>query len=68
MQEEGGAGAGPARIAPEGAGTGSGAQHAHTFKLRFASQRELGRSYVSLVKPLTLREYTCYGQSEARGL
>lgn len=30
--------------------------HARSFKLRFAAQRELGRSYVSAVKPLTLRE------------
>ncbi|XP_047526662.1 uncharacterized protein LOC125063966 [Vanessa atalanta] len=28
--------------------------HAKSFKLRFASQRELGRSYVSAVKPLRL--------------
>ncbi|XP_022834728.1 uncharacterized protein LOC111362304 [Spodoptera litura] len=28
--------------------------HARSFKLRFASQREQGRSYVSLVRPLGL--------------
>ncbi|CAH2106913.1 unnamed protein product [Euphydryas editha] len=28
--------------------------HVKSFKLRFASQRELGRSYVSAVKPLRL--------------
>lgn len=31
------------------------ALHARSFKLRFAAQREVGRSYVSLVKPLGLR-------------
>lgn len=30
-------------------------QQARSFKLRFAAQRELGRSYVSAVKPLRLR-------------
>ncbi|XP_028035675.1 uncharacterized protein LOC114247058 [Bombyx mandarina] len=30
------------------------ALHARSFKLRFAAQREVGRSYVSLVKPLGL--------------
>ncbi|XP_026745126.1 uncharacterized protein LOC113506487 [Trichoplusia ni] len=30
------------------------ALHARSFKLRFAAQREQGRSYVSLVKPLGL--------------
>lgn len=32
------------------------ALHARSFKLRFAAQREQGRSYVSLVKPLGLRK------------
>lgn len=41
----------PAPCLPEG----SGSLHARSFKLRFASQREQGRSYVSLVKPLGLR-------------
>lgn len=31
--------------------------HARAFKLRFAAQRELGRSYVSRVKPRGLRQY-----------
>lgn len=30
--------------------------HPRSFKLRFASQREQGRSYVSLVRPLGLRK------------
>lgn len=44
--------------------------HSKSFKLRFASQRELGRSYMSAVKPLRLREsllleiydYVCIAQ------
>lgn len=48
--------------APNGAGgTGAGTsqvQHPRSFKLRFAAQREPGRSYVSLVKPRGLRQYT----------
>ncbi|XP_030029531.1 uncharacterized protein LOC115446860 isoform X3 [Manduca sexta] len=31
--------------------------HARSFKLRFAPQREPGRSYVSLVKPFALRQF-----------
>lgn len=31
--------------------------HARSFKLRFAAQREPGRSNVSLVKPLGLRQF-----------
>ncbi|CAD0198103.1 unnamed protein product [Chrysodeixis includens] len=46
----GGGGAGSAADA----GTGGRPLHARSFKLRFAAQREQGRSYVSLVKPLGL--------------
>ncbi|XP_063890434.1 uncharacterized protein LOC135116796 [Helicoverpa armigera] len=52
-------GAGPASGPAPGSAPGDTAAegrslHARSFKLRFASQREQGRSYVSLVKPLGL--------------
>lgn len=53
----------PASAAPVGGGGGDFALSAAprinlvSFKLRFASQREPGRSDVSAVKPLGLRQY-----------
>lgn len=51
--------ASPSRVDQGGTGpgeTGVRDLHSRSFKLRFASQREQGRSYVSLVKPLGLRK------------
>lgn len=47
-----------AAAAAEAAVSGAPPQlHTKSFKLRFATQHELGRSNVSAVKPLGLREY-----------
>lgn len=47
-----------AAAATEAAVSGAPPQlHTKSFKLRFATQHELGRSNVSAVKPLGLREY-----------
>lgn len=52
--ESGAASPGEAKGAAAGAGR---VHHARSFKLRFAAQREPGRSYVSPVKPRGLRTW-----------
>lgn len=47
----------PTGLASAVAADGHRPHHPLSFKLRFCTERQLGRSYVSLVKPLRLREY-----------